>query len=100
MISVVSAFQPRPAALWRVRVSDGWAPAEVWTHPVWWECRIYWDGELHRSQAYRDAADAHRDADETKARLEGYNRERLPGPPLSLRALCRPAVGHPISGVR
>lgn len=67
-------FQPRPvAALWRVRVSDGWAHAEIWVHPIGWELRVCWDGELQRSQAYRDVADAHRDADETRMRLESYN---------------------------
>jgi hypothetical protein len=70
-------FQPRPVqALWRVQVSDGWAHAELWIHPIGWEVRILWDGELRRSQAYRDAAEAQQDLDETKTRLEGYNSER------------------------
>lgn len=70
-------LQPRPvAALWRVRVSDGWAHAEIWVHPIGWELRVFWDGELQRSQAYRGVADAHRDAEETRGRLEGYNSER------------------------
>ena len=71
-------FQPRPVqATWRIRCSDGWAHGEIWTHPIGWEFRVYWDGELQRSQAYRDVADAQHDADETRARLDGYNRERL-----------------------
>jgi hypothetical protein len=71
-------YQPHPVqALWGVRCSDGWAHCEIWTHPIGWECRIYWDGELQRSQAYKDIRDAHQDADDTKARLESYNSERL-----------------------
>jgi hypothetical protein len=66
--------QPRPVeALWRIRCSDGWAHAEIWTHPIGWECRIYWDGELQRSQAYRESADAYKDAEDTRVRLEGYS---------------------------
>ncbi len=69
---------PRPvAALWRLRVSDGWAHAEIWNHPIGWELRVFWDGELQRSQAYRDVGDAHADAEETPELLEGYNRECL-----------------------
>jgi hypothetical protein len=71
-------YQPRPVQeLWRVRVSDGWASAELWAHPIGWELRVLWDGQLQRSLAYRDVAEAQRDAGDTKARLEGYNRERL-----------------------
>lgn len=70
--------EPRPAReLWRVRVSDGWATAELWAHPIGWELRVLWEGNLQRSQAYRDVAEAQRDPDATKARLEDYNRERL-----------------------
>ena len=70
--------QPRQIrALWRIRVSDGWAHAELWTHPIGWELRVLWDGELNGSRAFRDIRDAHREAAETLARLEGYNRERL-----------------------
>jgi hypothetical protein len=74
---MASSHQARPVqALWRVRCSDGWAHAEIWTHSIGWECRVYWDGELQRSQAYRDLAEADRDAADTKARLEGYAAER------------------------
>jgi hypothetical protein len=50
-------YQPWPVqALWRLRVPDGWAHAEVWTHLIGWELRVLWDGELQRSQEYRDLA--------------------------------------------
>jgi hypothetical protein len=36
-----------------------------------------WNGDLQYSQAYPDGADAHRGADATKLRLEGYRAERM-----------------------
>ncbi len=35
-----------------MRHSDGWADAELWTHPIGWEVRIYRNGtDLNRSEA-------------------------------------------------
>lgn len=71
------SFESRPVtAQWRIRISDEWVHVELWTHPVGWEVRLLWNGELARSCAYDDAAEAVQDMELIKARLEEWNRER------------------------
>jgi hypothetical protein len=62
---------------WRVRCYDGWSHGEIWSHPIGWEFRVYCDGALQRSQAYRDLAAAEQDAERTLAGLKDFNHARL-----------------------
>ena len=64
-------------ATWLIHCSDGWAHGEMWTHPIGWEFRVYRNGELQRSQAYRDMAAAFQDAEDTLRSLKRYHWERL-----------------------
>jgi hypothetical protein len=64
-------------ATWLIHSSDGWAHGEMWTHPIGWEFRVYRNGELQRSQAYRDMAAAYQDADNTLRSLKRCDCERV-----------------------
>jgi hypothetical protein len=73
----LASFQQRPVqALWRTRRSDGWVHAEIWI-PIGWELRVLWNGDLVWSRGNADLAEAHREADEAKIRIERAGRESL-----------------------
>lgn len=56
-------------ALWRARSPDGTICAELWEHPLGWECRIYRGVELERAW-FHDPRDAHLMATQAVGRLD------------------------------
>ena len=56
--------------LWEVRKGRHRARCAIWSHPVGWELRATVDGELLKSQAYRDANEVIRDMTEWQRQFE------------------------------
>jgi hypothetical protein len=62
--------------IWRVRVGDDDVTAQLWTHPLGPELRLYWNSTLQQSQVHRHEADAETHSQEMRLSLTGYSVER------------------------
>jgi hypothetical protein len=53
---------PPNLPVWHASLPDGSAHVELLMHPDGWECRVFGQGTLYRSQVFKDVRAAHLEA--------------------------------------